>query len=472
MTQKKSHETKEAKLYVNGMHCASCEILIEKKLLSFDHIKSVDASIKDGTVNITYDTNNGLKLSALQKAIAEFDYTLSKKKKKHKNTPLISSQGDEIHINPDKAKKWAKTILVAALIIATLFIIEKAQIGKYISIDKNTSLPAFFMLGIAAGVSSCAALIGGLLLSMTKKWNEQYIDKSPAQKRKPHILFHSGRILAFTFFGGILGAIGERISLDSPIIFSILILIVSLVMGILALQMLDIRWAEKLRFTAPKSITRKITQNDTDNRFGPFILGAGTFLLPCGFTLLAQSAALASGSWISGALILLLFSLGTFPTLAIISSAGVMFNKKPHLTAAFNRVAGLLIILFVLYNINGQLNVLGLKSISDIIPTKTNKESVEQIAFDGEFQEMHITAAGFDYIPTSETTLKAGAPTRLIVESQDVQGCAAFMAARGLFNGYVELKNGENIVEFVPKKGTYKLTCTMGMVSPVIINVI
>ena len=36
------------------------------------------------------------------------------------------------------------------------------------------------------------------------------------------------------------------------------------------------------------------------------------------------------------------------------------------------------------------------------------------------------------------------------------------------------LKHGysENIIEFTPKKGTYKLTCSMGMVPPVIINVI
>jgi len=35
----------------------------------------------------------------------------------------------------------------------------------------------------------------------------------------------------------------------------------------------------------------------------------------------------------------------------------------------------------------------------------------------------------------------------------------------------VLLKSGKNVINFVPKKGTYKLTCSMGMVSPVIIKV-
>ena len=37
------------------MHCASCEILIEKKLLEFENIKSVNASTGKGEVVIEYE---------------------------------------------------------------------------------------------------------------------------------------------------------------------------------------------------------------------------------------------------------------------------------------------------------------------------------------------------------------------------------------------------------------------------------
>jgi copper chaperone CopZ len=41
--------------YVSGMHCASCEILIEKKLLEIKNIKSVEASVNQGTARIVYE---------------------------------------------------------------------------------------------------------------------------------------------------------------------------------------------------------------------------------------------------------------------------------------------------------------------------------------------------------------------------------------------------------------------------------
>jgi copper chaperone CopZ len=46
---------KEHIYYVKGMHCASCEILIEKKLLELESIKSVEASLVKGEVLVEYD---------------------------------------------------------------------------------------------------------------------------------------------------------------------------------------------------------------------------------------------------------------------------------------------------------------------------------------------------------------------------------------------------------------------------------
>ena len=41
--------------FVSGMHCASCEVLIEKKLAALKEIKSVEASADKGSVFIVYD---------------------------------------------------------------------------------------------------------------------------------------------------------------------------------------------------------------------------------------------------------------------------------------------------------------------------------------------------------------------------------------------------------------------------------
>jgi len=55
MSKKKKHKkNKEGimtkSLYVSGMHCASCELLIEKKLLMQDGVDTVDVSLKDAKV--------------------------------------------------------------------------------------------------------------------------------------------------------------------------------------------------------------------------------------------------------------------------------------------------------------------------------------------------------------------------------------------------------------------------------------
>ena len=47
--------SKEYIYKVSGMHCASCEILIEKKLLEIQNIKSVDASTQNGQVVVEYE---------------------------------------------------------------------------------------------------------------------------------------------------------------------------------------------------------------------------------------------------------------------------------------------------------------------------------------------------------------------------------------------------------------------------------
>ena len=49
-----SKNTKEHIYYVKGMHCASCEILIEKKLLELENIKSAEASVAKGEALIVY----------------------------------------------------------------------------------------------------------------------------------------------------------------------------------------------------------------------------------------------------------------------------------------------------------------------------------------------------------------------------------------------------------------------------------
>jgi len=465
---KSSKNLKHQTLYIQGMHCSSCELLVEKYAKKQKDIHFADASLKDSKLDIYYENGKGISLQDINNEFKEQGYTFSTGK--NSDTPLLSFKDRAMILNREKTNNLLKALLILCLLVAFFVVMDKLQLAKYIDIQNNTSLLAFFPLGLVAGISSCAALVGGLLLSFTKRWNDIYSQKTQQQKFTPHIMFHIGRILSFALLGGVLGIIGKTISFNNTTVTAILVIVVSATMVILALQMLNVQWANKIRIALPKSISRKFTNEKTfSGKLMPFTIGVLTFFVPCGFTLIAQGVALTSGDFLRGSLIMLLFVLGTLPMLLGISISGVKLNSKPKYTEMFNKVAGILIVFFTIYNINAQMNILGLPSINDI-KLPQDEQSVLAENIDGT-QTLNIQATGFEYIPTSSTTLKAGVPTTLVVDNQGIQGCATYMVGTGLFNGYMDLKPGENTLTFTPKKGTYKLTCSMGMVSPITVTV-
>ena len=468
-------------IYVEGMHCASCELLIEKTIEEYPGVKKVDASLEKGQVKILSDKNDSVDIEKLNKEFKEAGYTFSNKQFPKENNKLFELTDAGIEINRDKFYEYLKIFGILIFVLVLVLLINNSNIGRYAGVDANSSLPAFLVLGIVAGLSSCAALVGGLLLVMTKQWNDLYItDKTNKLKFRPHILFHTGRLVGYFVFGGLLGLLGQVVSIGSGTSFAIVIIVVSVVMLVLALQMIGVKQVQNLQLKTPKIISKFITnESNFSGKYAPFILGALTFLLPCGFTLIAQAAALASSGFLKGGLIMLFFAIGTFPILGGISLTGVKFNTKPKLTSLFNKTAGILIVVFAIYTMNSQLNVLGLKSLSDLelrgnntASEKVDQEVSEDPDIDENVQKLVIVADDFSYKPQGSMTIEADKPTVLAVNNKGVQGCGRFMAARGLIEKYVELEDGWNYVELTPKKGVYKLTCTMGMVKPVTITVI
>lgn len=441
------------KYFVDGMHCASCEILVEKKILKDKNVTSVDASLKDDTVTIYYKKGKTPNLTAINKALKDDGYKVQTKE-------IVDDSGESLF---DRA---LYIFMVVFLVLFVFFIIEKLNLGRYASVDGNSAVVAFLILGLVAGTSSCAALIGGLLLSLNKRWNNQNLKSD--SKYNSQILFHLGRIASFFVLGGVLGSIGKAFAFTGTTTTAFLVIATSIIMVVLALQMLGVKQTQKLRFAIPKSVFEKIfskTKSKTLSAKEPLIVGMGTFFLPCGFTLMAQTAALTTGSFLRGAIVMSAFAIGTVPTLLAIGVSGQKASK--HSDRSLIKAVAIIVIFFALYSINSQLNVLGWTSLSDIKLGSTKQANVQP---EGN-QTINIIASGFDYIPQGPTTINAG-KAQLIVDNQGIQGCGSFMAARGLFDGYVALQKGVNKIDLDAKPGTYKLTCTMGMVKPVLIKVI
>ncbi|MFH1036548.1 MAG: sulfite exporter TauE/SafE family protein [Patescibacteria group bacterium] len=450
---------KEHIYYVKGMHCASCEILIEKKLLELKGIESVEASADKGEVIVESEGEvpETEKLNGLFK----------------KEGYIFSESSVEPKTRFD-LKNFFINLGIGLLIIVGFVALSRSGLSELVNTTSKSSLPVFFFFGLVAGLSSCAALVGGLILSMSKQWDDLYSkgEHSFSRKMQPHLIFNSGRIISYVLLGALLGAIGSRLQISLEFT-SILVIAVSLIMVILGLQMLGIKALSKFQITMPRIITRKVAdESNFKGRYMPFLMGALTFFLPCGFTITAQGMALISGSAIQGGLIMLFFVLGTLPMLLFIGFSSVKFAEKPHLSSRFLRVAGVLVLFFAFFNINNQLNVLGAPNFNSLVSRQNFSNQTNQIdekdfppIVNGK-QILKMNASASGYTP-NYFKVKAGIPVRWEITDKGTSGCTNAVISRNLFDGQISLTPGQTSVkEFTPTTpGKYKFSCWMGMIS-------
>jgi len=438
--------------FVKGMHCASCEVLIERKLLEIKGIKSTEAALGKNKVVIEYEGEKP-SVEKLNQMFKANGYTFSDQEFEK------ATQGPKVNA--------FKIIGLSLGIIVIFIILNRLGLGALVNVDARSSLPSFFVLGILAGLSTCAALVGGIILSMSKQWSELYsVGDSTGRKLQPHLMFNTGRLISYAVFGAILGAIGAQLKI-SLTFTSILVIVVSAIMFLLGLQMIGVRALQKFQISMPKFITRKVAD---EGKFFPFLLGAFTFLLPCGFTITAQGLALLSGSLIQGSLIMLFFALGTTFPLFAIGLSSVKLSSKPHLSAYFLKVAGIIVLFFGLFNINNQLNVLGAPSLSNLAFKSSSAES-SQVDKDlapiiSGKQVIKMNAASTGYSP-NYFKVKAGITVRWEITDTGTSGCTNAVISKSLFEGSIDLTPGQvSVKEFtVEKAGVYKFSCWMGMIT-------
>jgi sulfite exporter TauE/SafE/copper chaperone CopZ len=433
---------------VSGTHCHACEILIEKEIKAMPGVKSVEASTNTATVTIKYNNGHKPDIALLNKIFKDSGY--------------VFSAGESVTESKFKPDIFTSLLIVMG-ILGGFFLLGKIGIFSTFNVNTNSFYPAFFVFGLLAGFSTCAALVGGIILSLSKQWQSLYSSKDSTFARlQPTLIFNLGRLVLFSLFGGLLGYFGSFFHL-SLTLGAVIAIIVSVIMFILALQMLNIKWANAISFALPKSLTGSIAdETHFKGRLMPFVMGGLTFFLPCGFTLTAQSLALASGSIFGGALIMFSFALGTFVPLLLIGYSSAVTNKNPRTAAYFSQVAGILVLLFSLYNISAQMTVLGVNFIPS---TTTSKVSTVSVVGGKQIIKMDASTSG--YTPNT-FTIKAGLPTRWEITDKGTSGCTNAVISRTLFEGPINLVPGTTSVrEFTAPTtpGTYRFSCWMGMIS-------
>jgi sulfite exporter TauE/SafE/copper chaperone CopZ len=308
-------------LHVSGTHCASCKILIEDILDDQDIVKNVHVNLKKEIVHIDTDSNSSPEEIAniLTEKIKSHGYTLSVEK------VIKEKPSDDII--------W-KAIPIGLVFLVLFFILQKSGILN-LGIGGKTTPATSFIIGLIASVSSCLAIVGGLVLSLSAK----VMQDDGKSAKKPFILFHLGRVFGFALLGGLLGLIGKAIGIN--FMFSaILGLIASTVMILLGLNLVGV--FKKSKLTLPSNLFAYFRKVEHAT-IAPILIGIGTFFLPCGFTQSMQVAALSSGSFISGMGLMLAFALGTLPMLALLSFSSVSFAHSKH-APLFFKSAGVVVI--------------------------------------------------------------------------------------------------------------------------------
>ncbi|MCL5433340.1 MAG: sulfite exporter TauE/SafE family protein, partial [Patescibacteria group bacterium] len=435
-------------------YCVSCEILIEDELAKIPGIKKAYLNHQAGTAEIYYEGQ--LNYSALKNAIESAGYALGKEKLQF----ISRNYYDYIELS------------IAFLIVLFIFLILKTSdvLNLTSSISGNySSLPVVLLIGLTAGISSCMALVGGLVLGASARYSEKHPNATGMEKFKPHLFFNIGRILSFFILGGLIGYAGSFFQLSTSVL-GIMIVVVGLVMFLLGSQLIDIfPILKKISFTMPKGLSRMLGIKDRSeveySNKNAAIMGALTFFLPCGFTQAMQLYAMSTGSPAIGALTMGVFAIGTAP--GLLSVGGLTSFIKGQAAKFFFRTVGIVVIFLAIFNISNGFNLLGINPDVFQVFGKSNKVSANSYQDDNVklingVQEVRMIQDNSGYVPNS-FTIKKGIPVKWIITSEVPNSCAASIVSQGLGVRQI-LQAGENVIEFNPDEtGIIRFSCSMGM---------
>ena len=330
---------KKQTFYVEGMHCAACVFYLEETLKGTSGVTKVKADLHHCAVTVSGE-------------FADEPAVLAAKL-----TETVSGNGYRLTVERPEMKKNYRDFLIAipaaAIAIIGFLLLQQFGLVNLVTTD-NVSYGTAVLIGLIASVSTCLAVVGGLVLSLSAN----------AAKNNSHWqsqgMFHLGRLGGFFLLGGVIGSAGKLFQLGL-VGSAVLGIAVALVMLVLGLNLLDtFPSVKRLQPKLPSVFAHHTKRaSESSHVLAPFLVGIGTFFLPCGFTQSMQVYTLTTGSFLTGGLTMLSFALGTLPVLALLSFGALEISNKPW-KGVFFKVAGIVVIALALFNAWNSLHVLNI----------------------------------------------------------------------------------------------------------------
>jgi sulfite exporter TauE/SafE/copper chaperone CopZ len=489
---------------IAGMTCKACEVRVGKALRAVPGVRSVvSVSAAKGRAVVVHSVplDDGQVSAAVRRA----GYAVGAAGREWVSRDAV--------VGRDVVRGGLGIGAVAAVVWAT-------GLGRWVeglsSGVSGGNLLLVVLLGLAASVSTCMALVGGLVLGVSARFAERHPDAGPARRMRPQLMFNLGRVLGFGVLGALVGALGKVVALSGPAL-AVAVVAVSVVMGLLGLKltgvsprlagtyialpaglsrMLRLDGRKDASWSTPGGVEASgaqgvrsqggegrqaggpLTKDDAEGASqrgrtarapwsrasgyrdaDTLLLGAASFFLPCGFTQAVQVYALSTGDPLQAGLVLALFALGTAPGLMGVGAA-TAFLRGPR-AASLLRVVGVLVLAFAVVNLGGALRTLGLGQPAAPVPA-VSTASPNAPVVDGQ-QQLSTTVGAGGYTP-ADAVLAADVPTQWTLDVQEL-GCAGVIYAPELgFDEVIWLNPGENTVELPAlAPGTYSYSCAMGM---------
>lgn len=431
-------------LKIQGMTCGQCEKIIHRALMKVEGVTEAQASFKNSSVQITYDSEK-VREEQLQQAIEKAGYVVLAVDPADKKTGTL---------NPMQLAG------IGVLLAAAYMLINKTVGFNFIpELQSSMSYSMLFVVGLLTSLH-CIAMCGGINLSQCLVPKS---DGTATAGWKPSLLYNGGRVISYTVVGGIVGALGSVVSFSGGA-RGIIAIVAGAFMVMMGINMLGLVPAlRRFHIQIPAGL-RNTLMGPTGER-GPLTIGLLNGLMPCGPLQAMQLYALGTGSAVAGALSMFFFSIGTVPLMFGFGALSTLLSKR--FTRNMLRFSAVLVILLGAVMMQRGFSLGGLP----VMALSNADKPVESVQPAGALPSMEngvqvITGeVGRGTYP--EITVQKGVPVRfnLHADTKNLNGCNRSILIPE-FAIQKQLEPGDNIIEFTPEKtGTYGYTCWMGMIS-------
>lgn len=232
-----------------------------------------------------------------------------------------------------------------------------------------SSLTLAFVTGLISSFGHCLGMCGGIVAIYSARQAQITNDSNASWLTRiaSFLPLHLGRITTYTFFGAVIGLAGSLLDQAGGMmgwqgLFSVLVGIAMLLVSLSLLGVLPPIEATLLTLTKGNSpMTRMRGLFGKRSFLSTLTLGMLWGFLPCGLVFAMLVMAAGAQSLMGGALTMLVFGLGTVPTLVGFGLAANLIG--PKLRGGLQSFAAVLLMLFAVQTVLRGL------AVANIIPS-------------------------------------------------------------------------------------------------------